>query len=174
MTSVTTDQLQNFFATIFKIDPAYIVPKGTNWFNPQSYLGTPDKPLTWLAFRLKENTPRTKAFQTVITNEDESLSQYLNTYSIAQIELQFIGQNAELYANSVKFFPERQDVSDQLSDCEGVIMNDDFRAVPNTYYQEGLNIVYAYNVNLRIEYTERIIVNQQLAQGILDISGALT
>ena len=71
---------------------------------------------------------------------------------IAYIELQFVGTNAETYANSIQFFPKRQDVLDNLVDCEGVIMLDDFKVRTSDFMQQGLNTVFSYNVNFKIEW----------------------
>ena len=67
MTEVSNAELQNFFATIFNIDPTYVVPKQANFYNPTSNLSASLKPITWLAYRLKRNEPRTWAMPAVET-----------------------------------------------------------------------------------------------------------
>lgn len=169
MTEVSNAELQNFFATIFNIDPTYVVPKQANFYNPTSNLSASLKPITWLAYRLKRNEPRTwamPAVETTIVNGEPIENSYYESYMIAYIELQFVGANAETYANSIQFFPKRQDVLDNLVDCEGVIMLDDFKVFVSDFSQEGLNTVFSYNVNMKITWTKKQIVNQELAQGI--------
>jgi hypothetical protein len=165
MTIVCQEELRTFFSTIFGIDEKFIIPKQWNWYNPQSSLELVEKPLTWLAYRIKSNDP----ISTNWKNENNDLE----SYNIASIELQFIGKRAEEYANSIQFFPERQDVMDELVDCEGVIMRTDFKVYTTDYIQDGLNSILAFNTNFKIEWTKKQVVNQDIAEGIYGIGGSI-
>jgi hypothetical protein len=172
MTQVNQEELRTFLSTVFGIDEKYVVPKQFNWYNPQSYLTKEEQPLTWVAYKIKENNPITTNFP-VIEDIDSVLIQYKASYNIAKIELQFIGVRAEEYANSIQFFPDRQDVVDELEDCEGVVMQNDFKVYPTDYIQDGLNSVLSWNVNFKIEWTKKQPVNQEIAQGIDTIGGTI-
>jgi|WetSurMetagenome_2_1015567.scaffolds.fasta_scaffold377704_2 hypothetical protein len=176
MTVVCQEELKTFLATIFDIDEKYVLPKQWNWYNPQSVLAIGEKPLTWVAYKIKSNdpiTPNWEVKESEIVNNVTVWKRYLASYNIARIELQFIGTRAEEYANSIQFFPERQDVIDELQDCEGVIMRSDFKVYPTDYIQEGLNSVLSFNTNFKIEWTKKQLVNQEIAQGIETIGGSI-
>ena len=176
MTEVNQDQLKTFLANVFNISEHFVVPKQWNWYNPQSSLAKNEKPLTWVSFLIKSNDPITTSWYTKeseIVEEETVWTQYLMSYMIASIELQFIGKRAEQYAQSIQFFPKRQDVMDELENCEGVIMQNDFKVYPSNYIQDGLNSILAFNVNFKIEWTKKQLVNQEIAQGIDTIGGTI-
>lgn len=173
MTEVTQEELRDFLSTVFDVDEKYIVPKQWNWYNPQMLA---DKPLTWMSFRIKTNRPISTNFKIIdssVVDEVTTYTQYLSSYNIAEIELQFIGKRAEEYAGSIQFFPQRSDIRSELEDCGGVIMLNDFRAYPSDYILDGLNTVISWNVNFKIEWTKKQLVDQDIAQGIDSIGGTL-
>lgn len=171
MTEVNQTSLRDFFTNIFNINKKYVVLKQGNWFNPQSMLPTEEKPKTWVAYRIKTNTPRTKPILMSETIEDEIVYFY-KTSKIAKIELQFVGTRAEEYANSVEYFPFRSDVDNELTDCEGVVMLKNFEVITTDFYQDGKNDILSYITNFNIAWTAKQIVNQDIAEGVEEIGGS--
>ena len=171
MTEINQASLRDFFKTVFNINKKYVVLKQGNWFNPQSMLPTAEKPKTWVAYRIKTNTPRTKPILMSETIEDQIVYFY-KTYMIAKIEMQFVGTRAEEYANSIIYFPCRKDVSEQLEECEGVIMLKNFEVITTDFYQDGNNDILSYLTNFSIAWTAKQIVNQDIAEGVEEIGGS--
>ena len=54
---LTQDVLRGMLATIFAVDPMYVLPRQGNWFNPQDMLPTAEKPKTWVAFDIEFDKP---------------------------------------------------------------------------------------------------------------------
>lgn len=122
----------------------YIVPKQGNWYNPQD---TEDgKISTWIAYSISERNSILKARQEV--DEDGNILNILN--ELVEIQLQFVGTEAEKFAYSVMHWPKRGDVADAFDIVSGQIRDDRIGVIASWFKQEGLNTTYAYNTRVRV------------------------
>lgn len=134
--------LRGILAAITSVNEAFIVPKQGNWWNPQEQLIKPD---TWCAYLIRTGQPRTLPFYIKSGNTNS-----VTVEKITSIDLQFVGPQSEDIANSVAFWPMRDDVKEELKKIHGALLNDDLTARSSPFYQDGSNGVTAWNVTIRV------------------------
>ena len=172
---LNTTTLQTILSDIFNVDKKYIVPKIGLWFNPQSMMPTNEAPKTWIAYRIISNKAITlPVFQQQIDTVGQSsiLNNYGMVAKIAEIQLQFVGSNAEDLANSLVYWIKRTDVINSFLTVQGKIMSDDLNVIATDFYQEGANNILAYNVNFKIAWKSMMLTNQEILTDI-EIEGEL-
>ena len=156
--------LRGILATILSADEKHIVPKQGNWWNPQEALDQPD---TWCAYVIRGNRPVTAPWFEPGENGNRAL-----VNKLAQIDLQFVGPQAETIAQSVALWPARTDVAEALAEVQGAIMYTDMEARSSTFYQDGANNVLAWNVSIRIHWIQEMYTGQGLLKGA-DLGGVI-
>lgn len=158
--------LRGILARIFSVNEKYVVPKQGNWWNPQENANNIQN---WIAYRIKENRPRTTPFYKEL---DEGINSVV-VLKIATIELQIVGPQSEEIAQSVAMWPLRTDVQNLLAECHGSIMYEDLTAVSSNFYQDGSNNIVAWNIsNLKIKWYDVLQTNQQTIKTI-DVGGQM-
>jgi hypothetical protein len=163
-------------ATIYGVDKKYIVLKQGNWYNPTSVSA---KPKTWIAYNILRNSPIGLPFyrdnEVTEVIEDEEVT---NTYNfaivlkIAEIDIQFIGTQAEALANNVPLWIIREDVQSELQKFDGKIMGQGQEAYSSSYALDGDNYVTAWNTKIYITWqqstrTQQILFTEVTAKGEL-------
>lgn len=148
--------LRGILAQITSVNEKYIVPKQGNWWNPQEQIQKPD---TWCAYVIRSNRPVTVPFY----NEGDLSGVPQNgvaTLKIANIDLQFVGPQAEEIAQNVAMWPLRADVQAEFKKVNGALMNDAMEAASSNFYQNGTNNVMAWNVSIRVQWYHVMDINQ--------------
>jgi hypothetical protein len=168
--------LRIILKNIFQVDEKYIIPLQGNWFNPQNILSKNEKPSTWIAFRIRSNKPTTEPFSSlelVTINEQVVKQNWVNQYKIAIIDLQFVGSKAEKLANGISLWIKRTDVKEQFETVKGKLMSDELSVIPKDFFQEGLNSIISYNVQIKIYWLYEILTTQEVVEEIEEITGEI-
>lgn len=123
-----------------------IIPKQGNWLNPQSI----GKTATWIGYLIRDNyslvAPRTYSY---VNEEGVPCVEDVVTMC-AIIDLQFLGVNAEQFAQSVLHWDSRPDVKDALRPVVGDVKCRRRRVVAVPYWQDGGNNISSFNVTVEI------------------------
>lgn len=144
--------LRGILAQILSVDEKYVVPKQGNWWNPQENNGNIQN---WCAYVIRENKGRTVPFY-----HEENNTEYATMLKIATIDLQFVGPDSEQIANSISFWPLREDVKLALENVQGTILPTDMIARSNNFNQDGNNTVIAWNVTIKIKWFQLVDTQQ--------------
>jgi hypothetical protein len=161
---LTLDTLRGMLVAIFGVDEKYVVPRQGDWFNPQDMLPTAEKPMTWLAFDIEDDTPIDLAhFQGDPASGAGNDSVQHRT---ARITLQFVGTRGHTMALTVGHWIHNQKVRDQLALVEGQLYGDSGSVRTSDFYQDGENTVKAYNVTVRVAWTSRVATGQGLMESL--------
>lgn len=136
--------LRGILARITSVDPKYIVPKEGRWWNPQD-LRT-GRPNTWCAYVIRRTTPITTPFY----HSDDGVTQNAAIEEISTIDLQFVGPQAEAIANTVCFWPMRNDVKEAFKEVRGAILPGRLDAISAQFWQDGANNILSWNVTIRV------------------------
>jgi hypothetical protein len=173
---LTNSSLRTILSNIFGVDEDYIVPKQGNWFNPQSMLPTAEKPKTWIAYKIVNNTPVTLPSyedDTIEVEEEDVDINIVKVTKIASIDLQFVGNNAESLANGVSMWIKRSDVQAQFETVNGKLMANNMDVVTSDFYQDGFNSVLAYNVRIQIAWVHTMQAVQDKIETVLIEGGII-
>lgn len=144
--------LQHILAKIFFGDYdakeiSLIVPKQGNWLNPQSQ---DTKVSTWIGYLIRENpttlSPRSYSY---VDEDGAGCSETVVTH-VATIDLQFVGVNAEQWAQSVCLWDSRDDVAEAFLPVSGQLMNRKRNVVAVPYWQDGGNTILSFNVTIYV------------------------
>lgn len=144
--------LRGILAAVTSVNPAFIVPKQGNWWNPQDQLVKPD---TWCAYLIRSSRPVTTPFY-----HDNDGTNTAAVEKISTIDLQFVGPQSETIANSVAMWPLRTDVQEQFRSINGSLLLDEMEARSSNFYQDGANNVLAWNVTIRVMWYDTIDTSQ--------------
>jgi hypothetical protein len=138
----------------------YIVPLQGNWYNPTT--GEEAKN-TWIGYVIDSVSYDSSAIHqgTKIVRTGK-----------ANIHLTFIGDEAEDIANSIAFWPYRQDVVKEFDKYRGVLNNQNIKVYTSLYMQEGLATTLCYNVNLTVMYNETLDISS-VPLSRVDVTGEL-
>jgi hypothetical protein len=161
---LTQDVLRGMLATIFAVDPMYVLPRQGNWFNPQDMLPTAEKPKTWVAFDIEFDKPLD-----IVHYQGNAGSGFGNDsvqHRTANIVLQLVGTRAHSLAYSVGHWIHNQTVRDQLALIEGQLFGDVGAITTTDFHQDGANTVKAYNVRFRVVWVSRIPTGQGLFEDV--------
>jgi hypothetical protein len=145
--------LRATLATIFNIDPQYVVPRQGNIFNPQATEPNPDRPITWCAFRI--DGERTVTIPHWVPNGTPAKN-WSVVHKTALISMQFVGAQAEDFANSVAHWPHYFMVQDAFAAYDGRVFVDSGDVAVTDFDQEGANTVLAYNVSVHVIWADEI------------------
>lgn len=149
--------LRGILATILSAEQEYIVPKQGNWWNPQE--ASTVRPKTWCAYVIRSNRPVTAPwFEPGEIEGVPANRAFVN--KIANIDLQFVGPQAEELAQSVAYWPSRADVAEALAGIGGAIMYTDMDARSASFYQDGANNVLSWNVSIKVHWVQEMYTGQ--------------
>lgn len=144
--------LQATLSAILGVDPAYVVPRQGNWFQPTGGENYPGKPKTWCAFRIDGTRPVTTPHFVALDTE----TNWSVAHKIASISLQFVGDVAEDLANSVVHWLHNSAVQDAWAAYDGRLMASSGAVTVTDFDQQGANTVLAYNVRIEVVYADEI------------------
>lgn len=164
MSELNQTTLRDFLSAALSLDEMYIVPLQGNWFQPQDMLSTPDKPMTWCAYRIESSVPLDIPYYepAPATDREDGDNNWSVQHKVATIHLQFVGDLAEDLANSVGHWLHSGAVRQQLDIVGGQLYGDSGDVRATDFYQEGANSVLAYNVRFRIVWASTIETAQPL------------
>lgn len=157
--------LRGILAQVLSVDQAYVVPKQGNWWNPQEQANSPD---TWCAYVIRSNVPRTAPY---FSSNGDTNRVCVN--KIAEIDLQFVGPQAEDMAQGVAIWHLRNDVARALATVQGSIMYTDAETRSNVFYQDGANTVLAWNAKIKVNWIQVLNTTQQILQEV-NIDGVVS
>ena len=149
--------LRGILAQILSVNEAFIVPKQGNWWNPQEKMIKPD---TWCAYMIHNARPRTVPFYYTKETGNKKVNVAI-VEKISNIDLQFVGPQAENIAQSVALWPLRADVQEQFERVQGSLLYDDMDATSSIFYQDGSNTITAWNVTIRVLWYQTIDTQQK-------------
>lgn len=161
---LNNESLRNILVAIFDVDEKYIVPKQGNWYNPAD---NDDKPNNWIAYLILES-----GTITLPDYQDDSKAIVVNKVSsnvpfegimvdkISDIDLQFVGKDAEDLAHDVSFWINRATVQKQFETVNGKLMAGRPLVRTSPFIQGGLNNVLSYNVRIRVAWIDFVETNQ--------------
>ena len=168
---ITQTTLRTILKTIFQVDEKYIVPKQGNWWNPQDSLNSG----TWIAYLIRNSSPTATAFMQTGTLPTGGIGSELATsYTISDIELQIVGKDAEMIANSIQLWLTRPDIVDLFDSYHAQLCADglgDWTA--SVFSQEGLNTNIAFNTRFRVQWANMINISGTKLDTV-NITGDLT
>lgn len=167
---VTQKSLRPTLARILSVDERFVIPWQENWYNPQDNLHGEEKALdTWCAYLLGDQTPILLPF---IMQDHEGNQQATQSYK-APLHLQFVGENAEIWARSVSRWQLRSDVHKYLNSQSAQLMFKDEKVRVVDYKLKGNNTVKAYVTTTWLVFIDAIAAsNEQITSATM--SGNLT
>ena len=131
------------------------------WLTPAQLAQTDEqgKPQTWIGYEKQDSRPRTIAAMgndnngTLTTNP----TSFSRVFKISRCRLQIVGRQSEEWGESVAHWLMRQSVLSTLTELDAMLLADGLGRIETTiYHQEGLNIIYAYNVFFNVEWASTI------------------
>jgi hypothetical protein len=150
-----------FFGEEWKAKKKYVVPLQGNWYNPSQV----HKLDNWIGYVI--DTCRTNV--AIVNRGDDGRRYYRNAQTT--VHLSFIGEDAEILAQSVLFWLAREDVKKLLDDkYKGVINNEEFEIYSSLYEQEGLNSTLCWNVEFSLQHNLMLDSESPILRKV-DISG---
>lgn len=163
---MTQQNLRSILAEIYSVedeDPVtnIIVPKQGNWWNPQDYIPNPDKPTTWIAFLMRDGTPRSTPIYIQADQSEEVTSPISMVPNVSWVELQFVGDKAEELAQSLQHWSRMSKVVGLFMAEGAQLMAQDLgKYTVSNFYQDGLNSVLAYNAVFGLQWGNNLASEQ--------------
>lgn len=158
--------LRSILAEIFSADEMspvtnVIVPKQGNWWNPQDYVPNPDKPKTWIAYLMRDGTPRSTPIYVGQEPDPDPVSPISMVPNISYCELQFVGDLSEQLAQSVQHWPHMPKVAGLFMEQGAQLLAQDLgKYTVSNFFQEGINDVLAYNTVFGIQWGNNLASEQ--------------
>jgi hypothetical protein len=167
---ITQKTLRPTLARILSVDEKFIVPWQENWYNPQdNTTGDVKAPSTWCAYLLGDQEPILLPF---LMQDHEGNQQATQSY-MAPLRLQFVGEDAEIWARSVSRWQLRSDVHYYLNCQSAQLMYKDEKVRVVDYKLKGNNTVKAYITTAWLVFIDAIAAsNEQITSA--SIGGNLT
>ena len=163
---MTQTTLGTILQTIFQLPPGFIVPKQGNWWNPQDITNSG----TWIAYLIRNGKP--VAYPSMQDNGDGTYQEFVPM--IGDLELQFVGPDAESLAQSCALWMVRSDIHALFDANYAQLAFEDFGHFEvSNFTQQGLNGVLAYNVSGKIQWANMIQVSSTLITVVPTISGVV-
>jgi hypothetical protein len=160
---ITQQVIRDFLVATFNVPQDMVIPKQGNWFNPQDSESL--KVRTFVAFLLGEGVPVATAYWQPGDAPSAGLGSEISTsLVISKVDLQIVGPSAEILANSIMHWLNRQDVIDYLDSHNAQLLAADLgRVIPSTFIQDGDNSVIAYNSVFRLQWANMFEVGETQA-----------
>jgi hypothetical protein len=168
---LTQENLRAALATIFDVDEDFIVPKQGTWWNAQDRDPTKG---TWIAYLKTDGDPRVlPSWQPVPRTDPIQPGPISQGWVRSKVDLQIVGTVAELLANSIVHWINRDDVMAIWNAIEVQMFAAGFgRYQVTPFIQAGVNTVLAYNVSFELLWSSSIQATQQVINSA-DITGDL-
>lgn len=168
---ITQTTLRTILKTIFQVDEKYIVPKQGNWWNPQDSLSSG----TWIAYIVRNSSPTSTSFMQNGTAPVAGVGSEIPTvYTLSDIELQIVGKDAEMLANSIQLWLTRPDIVDLFDTYHAQLCADGLGDwTTSTFTQEGLNSNVAFNTRFRVQWANMINISGTQLDTV-NMTGTLT
>lgn len=164
---ITQNTLGTILQTIFQLPDGRIVPKQGNWWNPQDITNSG----TWIAYIMRR--PRPLAVPSVQEVGDGTIYRFVPM--MGDLELQFVGPDAEALAQSVSLWTTRSDIHALFDTYHAQIAFSGLGAYEvSNFTQNGLNSILAFNVRLSIQWANMIQVSTTLVDTIQGLTGNVT
>ncbi len=161
---MTQATMGTILQTIFQFPAGRIVPKQGNWFNPQDITNSGD----WVAYLIRGGKPL--AYPSTQDNGDGTYQRQVPM--MGQLELQFVGPNAETLAQSVALWMTRPDIHALFDAQHAQLAFEDFGQYEvSNFAQNGLNSILAYNVRGRIQWANMIQVSSTIVDTVTGLNG---
>lgn len=131
------------------------------WLTPYqlAQTDTQGKPQTWIGFEKQDSKPRTVAAMGRDDDAEPGMNPtaFSRVFKISRCRLQIVGRQSEEWAEWVAHWLNRQSVLDTLTELDAMLLADGLGRVETTiYHQEGLNVIFAYNVFFNVEWASTI------------------
>lgn len=139
--NVTLGELvaKNLFGDKWEKNLKYIIPRKGNFLNPSLDCNA----ATFAIFWLEKSIKRVTNFTIDIYNEEECDTTHYATL-LSSVKIQFVGKNAQKWANSTLFWDERTDVQDNFAEYQSQLLPSDRTITSVPFQQDGYNGEMSY------------------------------
>ena len=140
--NVTLGELvaKNLFGNKWEKNLKYIIPRKGNFLNPSLDCNA----ATFAIFWIEKSTKRVTNFTIdVYNNETEDVTTHFATL-LSSVKIQFVGKNAQKWANSTLFWDERLDVQDNFAEYHAQLLPSDRTIASIPFQQDGYNGEMSY------------------------------
>ena len=140
--NVTLGELiaKNLFGERWEKNLKYIIPRKGNFLNPSLDCNA----ATFAIFWIEKSIKRVTNFTIDVYNEEtEDVTTHFATL-LSSVKIQFVGKNAQKWANSTLFWDERLDVQDNFAEYQSQLLlgNRTITSIP--FQQDGYNGEMSY------------------------------
>lgn len=140
--NVTLGELvaKNLFGEKWEKNLKYIIPRKGNFLNPSLDCNA----ATFAIFWIEKSTKRVTNFTIDVYNEEtEDVTTHFATL-LSSVKIQFVGKNAQKWANSTLFWDERLDVQDNFAEYHAQLLPSDRTITSVPFQQDGYNGEMSY------------------------------
>lgn len=140
--NVTLGELvaKNLFGEKWENNLKYIIPRKGNFLNPSLDCNA----ATFAIFWLEKSIKRVTNFTIDVYNEEtEDVTTHFATL-LSSVKIQFVGKNAQKWANSTLFWDERLDVQDNFAEYHAQLLPSDRTITSVPFQQDGYNGEMSY------------------------------
>lgn len=140
--NVTLGELvaKNLFGENWEKNLKYIIPRKGNFLNPSLDCNA----ATFAIFWIEKSIKRVTNFTIDVYNEEtEDVTTHFATL-LSSVKIQFVGKDAQKWANSTLFWDERTDVQDNFADYHAQLLPSDRTITSVPFQQDGYNGEMSY------------------------------
>ena len=140
--NVTLGELvaKNLFGEKWEKNLKYIFPRKGNFLNPSLDCNA----ATFAIFWIEKSTKRVTNLTIDVYNEEtEDVTTHFATL-LSSVKIQFVGKNAQKWANSTLFWDERLDVQDNFAEYHAQLLPSDRTITSVPFQQDGYNGEMSY------------------------------
>ena len=131
---------KNLFGEKWEKNLKYIIPRKGNFLNPSLDCNA----ATFAIFWIEKSTKRVTNFTIDVYNEEtEDVTTHFATL-LSSVKIQFVGKNAQKWANSTLFWDERLDVQDNFAEYHAQLLPSDRTITSVPFQQDGYNGEMSY------------------------------
>lgn len=140
--NVTLGELvaKNLFGEKWEKNLKYIIPRKGNFLNPSLDCNAATFAIFWIEKSIKRVTNFTID---VYNKETEDVTTHFATL-LSSVKIQFVGKNAQKWANSTLFWDERLDVQDNFAEYHAQLLPSDRTITSVPFQQDGYNGEMSY------------------------------
>lgn len=145
------------------------------WLQPGVVMAKSEKPQTWIGFEKRDSSPLTYPFMAHDNDgtDTQNPTEYSVVFKTSMCRLQIVGAQSEEWAEWVAHWLNRSDVAAVCVELDCTLLADGLgRVETSVFWQEGLNVIWAYNVYFKVEWASTIdaaegdLITQAIPQGI--------
>ena len=148
--NVTLGELvaKNLFGEKWEKNLKYIIPRKGNFLNPSLDCNA----ATFAIFWIEKSIKRVTNFTIDVYNEEtEDVTTHFATL-LSSVKIQFVGKDAQKWANSTLFWDERTDVQDNFADYHAQLLLSDRTITSVPFQQDGYNGEMSYLASFDVIY----------------------